>query len=186
MKTKAVLLTLSLILVISTSAVAANASSGKSVLRILKEFKNNRTNAPIRLTSNKNKLIRLERDASSVVVNNPNHASVMLDTPRLLIIVPHQPGATSFTVLDENGETIIEKDVIITNVQPKYVRIRRMCGDSQNCEANSYFYCPDGCYEVTSVPNDSSTGNEPSPLRPAGNFAAGMGAQTNNSEGQEE
>lgn len=185
MKTKALLLTLSLILTMSATSYAASSSNSKDVLRILKDFKNNRTNTPIRLTSNKNKLIRLETDAASVVVNNPNHASVMLDTPRLLIIVPHQPGATSFTVLDEQGETIMEKDLIITNVQPKYVRIRRMCGDSDNCQANSYFYCPDGCYEVTSVPNDNSANNNPAPLRPAANYGAVMDGAVN-IEGQEE
>ena len=145
---------------------SAIAEENNDVIKILKDFKTNRTNAPIRMTSNKNKIIKLEKDAASVIVNNPNHASVMLDNPRLLIVVPHQSGATSFTVLDKDGQTIMERDVIISNTQAKHVRIRRMCGDDTNCQPSSYFYCPDGCYEVTSVPNEN-TNNSDSSLRPS-------------------
>jgi len=167
---KALMLILFFVLATSVSSTMVKAANSDDVLRILQDFKNNRTNTPIRLTSNKNKIIRLDRDAASVVVNNPAHASVMLDTPKLLIIVPHQPGATSFTVLDDSGNTIMEKDIIITNVQPKYVRVRRMCGDDNNCQKSSYFYCPDGCYEVTAMPNENTSNSQPAPLRPDNSF----------------
>ncbi len=110
-------------------------------------------NTALRLMLNKNLLIRLDQDAASVIVNNPSHVSVMLDSPRLIILVPHLPGATSFTVLDEKGATIMQKDIIVSaNAQPEYVRIRRMCGsDDASCVPAAYFYCPDGCYEVTPV-----------------------------------
>jgi len=147
------------IILISTFALALPAYSHAEddVMEILKDFKNGRAEAPIRLTTNKNKLVRLEEDAASVIVNNPDYASVMLDTPRLLIIVPHKSGATSFTVLDKAGKTIVEKDIIVTNTQSKYVRIRRMCGDDKACQPTSYFYCPDGCYEIDGVKADANT-----------------------------
>ena len=107
---------------------------------------------PLRLTMNKNRIVYLEQDATSVIVNNPDHATVILDNPRMLIIVPHQPGATSMTVLNDAGNTILQQDIIVTNVQPKYVRIRRICGGSDtSCVAATYSYCPDGCYEVSAV-----------------------------------
>ncbi|MCE9508448.1 MAG: pilus assembly protein N-terminal domain-containing protein [Alphaproteobacteria bacterium] len=122
--------------------------------------------AALRLTPNKNKIIRLDQDAASVVVNNPKHASVMLDSPRLIIIMPRLPGTTSFTVLNSAGETILQKDVIVTNVQPQYVRVRRVCasGDT-SCTPAAYYYCPDGCYEVTPVAPGAagSEGNIPPP-----------------------
>ncbi len=135
----------------------------------------------LRLTSNKNALIKLDKDAHSVIVNNPEHASVMLDTPRLLIVIPHKPGATSFTVLDKYGETIIQKDIIITNVQKKYVRIRRICAQSdKTCNPSSYFYCPDGCYEVSPV--SPANGRSKAPAVRAynrnNNQAGGIGLQT--------
>jgi hypothetical protein len=122
----------------------------------------------LRLTTNKDKLIRLEQDAASVIVNNPAHATVMLDSPRLLIVMPRQPGATSFSVLDAAGNTILHKEIIVTNVQPSYVRIRRMCaGNDSSCTPTSYFYCPNGCYEVTAV-GDTGGGNVPPPAAPPG------------------
>ena len=148
----------------SLVAFAATAIAGADLSKV-KHVK--KDDGILRLTSNKNALLKLDQDAVSVIVNNPEHASVMLDTPRLLIVIPHQPGATSFTVLDANGNSIMQKDVIVTNVQEKYVRIRRMCasGDS-SCADNAYFYCPDGCYEVTPVAGGK--GNiPPAPSRPA-------------------
>ena len=106
----------------------------------------------IRLTPDKTKVLRLDQDAASVIVANPVHASILLDTPRLLVIMPRQPGSTSFTVLDKAGRTILDQEIIVSAVQPEYVRVRRMCNaDDASCQPNAYFYCPDGCYEVSTV-----------------------------------
>jgi len=123
----------------------------------------------LRLTTNKNKLVRLDQDAASVIVNNPEHAEVMLDSPRLLIVMPRAPGVTSFIVLDADGKTILRKEIIVSNVQPQYVRIRRMCnGSDGSCAATSYFYCPNGCYEVTAVGDTGNGGAAPPPTTAPG------------------
>lgn len=137
----------------------------------------------LRLSMNHDQIIRLNQDAASVIVNNPAHAEVVLDSPRLLIIMPRQPGATSFTVLNANSETILKRDIIVTNTQPKYVRIRRMCGADPSCTPSAYYYCPDGCYEVTPVgeaaaggmAGGGSGGAVPAPQGPA--VSASSGAQ---------
>ena len=145
--------------------------SGKATIKPLKDD-------TLRLTSNKDQIIRLDQDAASVVVNNPAHAVVMLDSPRLLIVMPRAPGATSFSVLNSAGETILRKEIIVTNVQPKYVRVRRMCGSSDSgCVPAAYFYCPDGCYEVTPVGDAGSGGNIPAPAA-APNAPPGGGDNT--------
>lgn len=119
---------------------------------LLKKDTPTKNDDSLRLTSNKDQIIRLDRDAASVIVNNPEHASVMLDSPRLLIVMPRLPGTTSFSVLDNQGEIILQKDVIVSNVQRQYVRIRRMCASSDaSCVPAAYYYCPDGCYEVSPV-----------------------------------
>lgn len=129
----------------------------------------------LRLTTNKDKLIRLEKDAASVIVNNPEHAQVLLDSPRLLIVMPRQPGATSFSVLDGAGNVILHKEIIVSNVESHYVRIRRMCtGGDASCAPTSYFYCPNGCYEVTTM-NPGGV-NVPPPVAPPGNASANGGA----------
>jgi hypothetical protein len=142
-------------------------------------------NTALRLTSNKNEIIRLEQDAASVIVNNPAHATVMLDSARLLIVMPHMPGTTSFTVLNSSGEVVLQKDIIVTNVQPKYVRVRRICaGNDASCIPAAYYYCPDGCYEVT--PAASGDGSiPPPPAAAAANSAAGLAGAPQNSGGNQ-
>lgn len=117
----------------------------------------------IRITPDKTKILRLTQDASSVIVTNPANLSVLLDSPRLLIIMPRTPGTTSFTVLNNKGQTIAEKTVIVAAAaKPKYVRIRRVCdAGGSSCVPTAYFYCPDGCYEVMTVPPDNGATNVP-------------------------
>jgi hypothetical protein len=120
-------------------------------------------NEVIRITPDSTKILRLQEDAASVVVANPDHASVVLDSPRLLIIMPRQPGITSFTVLNAKGEPILERNVIVSGTAKQdYVRIRRVCNSSDpGCVANAYYYCPDGCYEVTPVPTSAQASEAP-------------------------
>ncbi len=117
----------------------------------------------IRLTSDKNMLLRLSQDAASVIVNNPTQLAVMLDSPRLMILMPRTPGATSLTVLDAKGQIILRKSVIISNVQTQYVRIRRMCSGDPDCRPSAYYYCPDGCYEISPTAPGSSGAIPPPP-----------------------
>jgi hypothetical protein len=116
----------------------------------------------IRLTPDRTRILRLDQDAASVIVTNPAHASVVMDNPRLLVVMPREPGTTSFTVLDREGKTILERNVIVTGAQQKYVRVRRMCaeGDS-SCTSSAYYYCPDGCYEVRPVVDDGGSNIPP-------------------------
>lgn len=121
----------------------------------------------IRLTPDRTEVVRLEQDAASVVVTNPAHAQVMMETPRLLLIMPRQPGSTSLFVLDKDGNSILERDIIISGASKPYVRIRKSCsGSDRGCVADSYFYCPDGCYEVGTVPPSASTDQPALPSSP--------------------
>lgn len=112
----------------------------------------------IRLTPNKTKILKLERDAASIILSNPRHASVMIDSPRLLIVVPRAPGATALTVLDNNGDVIAERDIIVTGQEDRYVRIRKYCpADDATCRANSIYYCPDNCYVISTESDEQAT-----------------------------
>lgn len=124
----------------------------------------------IRITPDASKVLRLEDDAASVIVTNPEHARVILDSPRLLIILPRTPGSTRFTVLNSKGESILEKSIVVAAAAAKqqYVRIRRMCGQTgsgTDCVPVSYYFCPDGCFEVSPVqPGDNSVPVQGSPI----------------------
>lgn len=108
----------------------------------------------IRLSPDRTKVLRLRENAASVVVANPAHASVILDSPKLLILMPREPGTTSFTVMNAEGKVLLERNIIVTGTQPQYVRVRRVCGQERGCAPSNYYYCPDGCFEVTPVVNE--------------------------------
>lgn len=149
-------------------ARAGEAESGLSVQTLSRSEKEKLSKAApqpsandqiIRLTPNRTKVVRLDRDAGSVIVSNPRHASVMIDSPRVLIVVPRAPGATALTVLDNNGEPIIERDIIVTGQEEKYIRIRKYCAaDDVSCKTSSVYYCPDNCYAISTETEADAAG----------------------------
>jgi len=115
------------------------------------------THPMLRLTPDKSDIVRLDADASSVIVGNPTHLSVLLDNARTLVLVPRDPGATRFTILDKSGRIVMQRHVIVASPKQDYVRIRRSCAGVQgNCQPVSVYYCPDMCHQVNIL--DSSRG----------------------------
>lgn len=109
------------------------------------------THPILRMTPDKSEIIKLDRDAVSVVVGNPAHLSVLMDTPRVLVLVPRSPGATHFTVLDRQGAPIMARHAIIAAPSKQYVRVRRSCAavpEGAECAAQSVYFCPDMCHEI--------------------------------------
>ena len=106
----------------------------------------------MRMTQDKSELVKLTNEAASVVVGNPNHINVLLDTPDTLIVVPRAAGASHFTVMGKDGNIVMQRHVIVGAAKEKYVRIRRSCNaanaGSANCQAISTYFCPDSCHEV--------------------------------------
>jgi Flp pilus assembly secretin CpaC len=100
------------------------------------------------LTPGSTKIFEFSRDAASVVVANPSHVSVFLDTPRTGIVMPRAPGATSFTVLDTQGHVLMTKNVVVSDADENYVRIRRICGGDNSCRETTVYYCDGNCVEV--------------------------------------
>jgi Flp pilus assembly secretin CpaC len=110
---------------------------------------NDATHPIMRLTQDKSEMVKLNQKAASVVVGNPNHISVLLDTPDTLIIVPRAPGASHFSVMGEDGSIIMQRHVIVGAAKEQYVRIRRSCNaNDRNCQPTSVYFCPDMCHEV--------------------------------------
>lgn len=107
------------------------------------------THAPLRLTPDKSELIRLPRGATSVIVGNPAHITVLAESDETLVVVPRKPGASHFTALDEKGDIIIQRHVIVASPQRNYLRVRRTCknGD-ESCQDTSVYYCPGMCHEI--------------------------------------
>ncbi len=110
------------------------------------------THPDLRLTPDKSELIRLDSDAGSIIIGNPAHINVIADSSKILVIVPRAIGATHFTVLDKNGQAIMQRHVIVASPKENYIRIKRVCADdAQNCQSTSVLYCPNMCHEIKSV-----------------------------------
>jgi hypothetical protein len=136
------------------------------------------THPPVRLTPDKSELVRLDSDAVSIIVGNPAHLSVLADSSKTLVLVPKAPGATYFTVLDAQGEVIMQRHAIVASPKKQYVRVRKSCAKSgdDNCQATQVFYCPDMCHEIAQ--NDSEAGKSDPQAMPAD--AAQTGSGNNN------
>ncbi len=132
------------------------------------------THPMLRLTPEKSELVRLDRNAISVIVGNPAHLSVLLDTPNTLVLVPRVAGATHFTVLDAAGEIVMQRHVVVASPKKNYVRVRRSCANgAEGCRATSVYFCPDICHEIDTpqagtAPSTPSIPDEtPGPATPA-------------------
>lgn len=129
---------------------------------------------PLKITPDKPEVVHLTRDAVNVVVGSEEHLRVVPDTNRTLIIIPKKPGATFFKALDNDGNVIMQRHVIIAAPQKKYIRIRRACADGDaSCKGFSVYYCPDMCHEVSVVQDASAT---ESPVAPTEASSSGTEA----------
>lgn len=155
------------------------------------------TTEPIlRLTPDKIHVIRLDRNAASVLVGNAKHLAAMTETPRQILLIPRAPGATEFRALDAHGKLIMARAVIVAAPQQDYVRVRRMCPkDDVKCQEYSVFYCPDMCHTVATASLQQPAVPIKAPAMPAsgdsGNAASNTpaavtGENTAESSGNEE
>lgn len=109
------------------------------------------THPVLNLSPDKSELVPLDRDAHSVIIGNSSHVTVLLDTPKLAVVIPRLAGATYFTILDKDGKTIMQRHVVVSAPKKNYVRIRRSCGnvpDGTDCKPQSVYFCPDMCHEI--------------------------------------
>jgi hypothetical protein len=117
------------------------------------------THPAIHLTPDKSTIIRLDVEAGTIIVGNPAHLSVMADNAKTLVLIPRLPGATYFTVMDRHGKTVMQRHVIVDGPKDKYVRIRKSCAGTKNCQPTQVYYCPDMCHEINIPTGGQSTGS---------------------------
>ncbi len=132
------------------------------------------THPELRLTPDKSEIVRLDAEAGTVIVGNPNHISVMADNTRTLIVVPKMPGATYFTVMDNKGNVIMQRHVIVASPKEKYVRIRKSCvtAEDPNCQTTQVYYCPDMCHEIITSTGGDESGSAAAATTSAGEASA--------------
>ena len=63
--------------------------------------------AQIKVTVNKAHLMRLDGDASVIMLADPSIADVVLESRRLIFILGRTPGETNLFILDRRGNKIL-------------------------------------------------------------------------------
>lgn len=122
---------------------------------------------PLRLSLDKSEILRFDQEIGSIILGNAVPASVLMDTPQTVVVVPKAMGATHVTILGKDGRVLMNRHIIVDSSGAGYVRIRTTCiGKEKGCTPNRSFYCPEGrCAEiVVAEPKESkdSTSSDPS------------------------
>ncbi len=152
------ILALAFICILAVPAFAQGVSTGSTVDIIPAEkaaktgyvVPDKPTHPELRLTPDKSELIKLDKKAGSIIIGNPNHINILADSTTQLIVVPRVPGASYFTILDEDGNLLMQRHVIVAAPKEHYLRVRRNCSSKSGaCAPKSVYYCPDMCHEIT-------------------------------------
>ncbi|MBI4031298.1 MAG: pilus assembly protein N-terminal domain-containing protein [Proteobacteria bacterium] len=147
------------------------------------------THPMMRLTPEKSEIVNLDADVKSLIVGNPMHLNIIMDNTRRLVLIPRTPGATHFTALDDTGKVVMQRHVIVSGPNEKFVRIRRSCAMAQggNCEDTSMYYCPGGmCHPVAVIDANTQLPRNPVPASvPPGGASknTSLGSLLGNDEG---
>ena len=87
-----------------------------------------------------------------MIVGNPAHATVSLENSRMLLVTAGMPGATSLTVLGQDGNVIMNEKLIVNGAAQGYVRVKNACINSSggDCAETRMYYCEEGsaCHNV--------------------------------------
>ena len=79
----------------------------------------------ISIIVNKAHIIRLDKDAASVLVGDPRLARWNLDSPRRIFVRGRVPGETNLYVLDSDGNEILSADLIVVPNKDRHVTVNR-------------------------------------------------------------
>ncbi len=114
----------------------------------------------------KARIIRLDKDASIVLIANPNIADVAIENPRLLFLIGREPGETNMIILDEGGTEIMAQPVVVIPTLDRHVSLFRATREAT-------LSCDPRC---TGVPNPGKGAAAPS--------GGGQGEQQQEEKGQ--
>lgn len=101
------------------------------------------------------KIVKLDRDASVVLVANPTIADVAVESERLIFLFGLEPGETSLTILDADGEEILVAPVVVVPLVERQVTVNRA---SSNEEAT--YSCAPRCAAVATPAGTGSDAQE--------------------------
>ncbi|GAB5388771.1 MAG: hypothetical protein Alpg2KO_17390 [Alphaproteobacteria bacterium] len=94
-------------------------------------------------------IVRLPRDAASVIVANPAHLTAVLDQPDILVLIPNTPGRTSIIVLDEEGRSLYSRMVTVRTGRGTVNVVRNCTDGAGDCAPVETLDCAPNCVSIT-------------------------------------
>lgn len=79
----------------------------------------------ITVTMNQAKIVKLSRDADTIVLGNPLIADAAVKDPRTIVITGKGFGVTNFVVLDSKGDPIVDEQVVVSRSVAETIRVYR-------------------------------------------------------------
>jgi Flp pilus assembly secretin CpaC len=79
----------------------------------------------INVTMNQAKVVKLSRDADTIILGNPLIADAAVKDPRTIVITGKGFGVTNFVVLDTSGNPVVDEQVIVSRSVAETVRVYR-------------------------------------------------------------
>lgn len=79
----------------------------------------------IEVTMNQAKIIKLTREADTIIVGNPQIADASVQDPSTIVLTGKGFGVTNIVILDETGAPIVDDQITVTRSTTSTVRIYR-------------------------------------------------------------
>lgn len=81
--------------------------------------------AQITVEAGKAKAIKLNTNADSVIIGNPNIADVAVHDDTLLFVTGKSFGTTNLMIFDKQGNTLVSSDIVVTTNTASWVSVKR-------------------------------------------------------------
>ena len=82
-------------------------------------------NDSVVVTVDRAKIFRISRPASTVIIGNPSIADATIEDERTLVLTGRSFGVTNIIILDEQGDPIVDKTIVVRSHEANTVRIYR-------------------------------------------------------------
>lgn len=102
--------------------------------------------AKVEIDASASKIITLPADAASVIVGNPQHVTVTMDNPRMMVMTAGAPGVTQVIVLGVDSKVIWSDTVAVNRPSETMIRVRNACinAEGDGCQPVRLFNCEAG------------------------------------------
>jgi len=79
----------------------------------------------IEVTMNQAKIVKLARDADTIIIGNPDIADASVQDASTVVLTGKGFGVTNMVILDDQGNPIIDEQITVTRATASSVRIYR-------------------------------------------------------------